>query len=327
MSPRSSEQGAALLVVLMLVAVIGSIAAVSLERMKLSTRQSLNLVATDQARAYGFTAETIALSRIADLVGRDTSRTTLAGDWQGRVIRFTVDGGSVGATLVDGGNCFNLNSVVEGDAGKRLSARPVGIEQFVELMTVVGVREREARPIAMALADWIDSDSAPLPGGAEDAAYARATAPYRTANNLMVDASELRVLAGMTPQIYALVRPWVCALPVVDLSPLNVNTLLPAQAPLVAMLVPRRLDLATARAMINARPQAGFGSILDFWALPAKRGVTPPSEALAQTRTKSRWFALDLSVELAGAELRQTGLVDAATVPARLVRRSYGDPT
>ena len=314
-----------MLVVLMLVAVIGTIAAVSLERMKLSARQSLNMAATDQARAYGYTAEAIALSRIADLVGRDATKTTLAGDWQARDIRFTVEGGAVSAKLLDGGNCFNLNSAVEGEADKLLSARPVGIEQFVALMTIVGVREIEARPIALALADWIDSDTVPLPGGAEDAVYARAKIPYRTANSLMVDASELRVLAGMTPQIYALVRPWVCALPVTDLSPLNANTLLPAQAPLVAMLMPRRLGVATARAMINARPQTGFGNVLDFWALPARSGITAPAEALAQTRIKSRWFALDLTVELAGAELRETGLVDAGSVPARLVRRSYGD--
>jgi general secretion pathway protein K len=265
LKPPQSETGAALLTVLMLVAVIGVIAAASLERMKIATRQSINMVAIDQARAYGLAAESVALSRIADLVGRDSGKTTLDGDWQGREIPFPIDGGTAKAKLLDGGNCFNLNSVVTGDVSTGLSARPVAIDQFAALMIVLGVRSNDARPIALALADWVDSDSAPLPGGAEDGSYARAKTPYRTANTLMADASEIRVLAGMTPQIYATIRPWVCALPVTDLSPINVNTLLPAQAPLVAMLIPGKLNVQTAKRMIDERPRGGYGSVVNFW--------------------------------------------------------------
>lgn len=326
MNIPSSERGAALLTVLMLVAVIGVIAATSLERMRLATRQTINIVALDQARAYGLAAETVALSRIADLVGRDAGKTTLDGNWQGREIPFPIDGGQARAALVDGGNCFNLNSVVEGDAGKALTVRPSGIAQFAELMIVLGVKPTEARRIAASLGDWIDSDGQPLPGGAEDSAYARAKNPYRTANNLMVDASELKLIDGMTASIYASVRPWVCALPVNDLSPINANTLLPEQAPLVAMLVPGRINLTIARAMIEARPQSGFSSASEFWALPARSGITASPEALGQTQVKSRWFALDVTIELAGAELRETALFDAGSPPVRLIKRAYGDP-
>lgn len=326
MNIPGSERGAALLTVLMLVAVIGVIAATSLERMRLATRQTINIVALDQARAYGWAAETVALSRIADLVGRDAGKTTLDGNWQGREIPFPIDGGQARAALVDGGNCFNLNSVVEGDAGKALTVRPTGIAQFSELMIVLGVKATDARRIAASLGDWIDSDGQPLPGGAEDSAYARAKNPYRTANNLMVDASELRLIDGMTSSIYALVRPWVCALPVNDLSPINANTLLPEQAPLVAMLVPGRINLTIARTMIEARPQSGFASASEFWALPARSGITASPEALGQTQVKSRWFALDVTIELAGAELRETALFDAGSPPVRLIKRAYGDP-
>ncbi len=327
MTPQRSETGAALLTVLMLVAVIGVIAAASLERMKIATRQSINMVAIDQARAYGLAAESVALSRIADLVARDAGKTTLDGDWQGREIPFPIDGGIASAKLLDGGNCFNLNSVVTGDAATQLSARPIAIDQFAALMVVLGVPSNEARPIALALADWVDSDSTPLPGGAEDGSYARAKTPYRTANTLVADASEIRVLAGMTPEIYGTIRPWVCALPVSDLSPINVNTLLPAQAPLISMLIPGRLNLQTAKRMIDERPRGGYTSIVSFWSLPAQSGITPPPEVVEQTRLKTRWFALDLSIELAGAELRETALVDAVIAPARLVRRAYGDPS
>ena len=324
---RPNETGAALLTVLMLVAIVAVLAAASLERLKLATRASVNMIAIDQARSYGYAAEAVALSRIADLVGRDAEKTTLAGDWQGRSIPFPIDGGTASARLVDGGNCFNVNSVVTpGPDQLQMIARPTAIVQFESLMVNLGVRPNEARPISVALADWIDSDMQPLPGGAEDSAYARAKIPYRTANDVMADGSEIRLLAGMTPAIYAIVRPWVCALPSTDLSPININTISPTQAPLIAMMIPGQLSVQAAKRMIDERPSNGYASIVSFWSLPALAGVSPSAEAQAQVTMKTRWFALDLSVTLAGAELRETALIDAGLAPARLVRRAYGDP-
>ncbi len=327
MNPPAPERGAALLSVLMLVAVIAVIAALSLERMRIATRQSINLAAMDQARAYGFAAEALATIRIGDMIARDAAKTTLAGGWLGRDIPFPIDEGTARATLTDGGNCFNVNSIVTGQSGQPLVARPTAISQFEALMVAIEIPSGDAAPIAVALADWVDSDSTPLPGGAEDASYGRATTPYRTANSMMADASEVRVLAGMTPAIYAKLRPWLCALPVTDLSPININTILREQAPLIAMLVPQRLDIGTVRRMIDARPQDGYGNAMIFWSLPALSGLTPSPEVIGQTQIKTRWFVLDLSVDLSGAELRETALIDGERAPARLVRRAYGDPS
>jgi general secretion pathway protein K len=325
--PPQSERGAALLTVLMLVAVIAVLAAASLERLKLATRASINMIAVDQSRSYGYAAEAVALSRISDLVGRDGTKTTLEGDWNGRPIPFPIDGGIATAILTDGGNCFNLNSVVTSDQQSgTLTTRPSAILQFESLMINLGIPANQARPLSFALGDWIDSDAVPMQGGAEDAAYTRGKVPYRTGNVMMADASELRVVAGMTPQLYATVRPWVCALPTTDMSPININTISPAQAPLVAMMVPGQVNVQTAKRVIDERPANGYASVVSFWSLPAFAGLSPSPEAQAQTQVKTRWFALDFSVALAGAEMRETALVDAALRPAKLVRRAYGDP-
>src|SRR3546814_6905391 len=92
-------------------------------------------------------------------------------------------------------------------------------------MQILGIDPALAASIAAAAADWIDTDDRPLPDGAEDDTYARAAIPYRTANRFVADASELRAMRGVTPAIYATLRPWICALPTSDLSPINVNTL------------------------------------------------------------------------------------------------------
>src|SRR3546814_13853393 len=74
-----------------------------------------------------------------------------------------------------------------------------------------------------------------------------------------------RSVRGVTPKIYARLRPWICALPVTDPVKLNVNTLAPEQAPLVAMLLPGEIGIADARAVLAARPAGGYGSSVRFW--------------------------------------------------------------
>ncbi len=324
---RPSEQGAALLTVLLIVAVMSVLAATALERLKLGTRLAANGGAIEQARLYATAVETIALYRIGDLIQRDGARTTLAGDWNGRPANFPIDGGVATARIDDGGNCFNLNSLVDHGGDGSLVVRPLALAQFTRLLTLLDVPGRDASAIAAAAADWIDSDSVPLPGGgAEDGIYAQRRPAYRTANTLMADASELRMVAGVSPDTYSRVRPFVCALPVTDPTMINVNTLASAQAPLLAMLLPS-LDVPRAQAAIALRPAQGWTSLTEFWNLPPL-GVGPaPDDARGLVTLRTRWFAVALTIELADAELEDHALIDAANRPGKLVRHSYGEPS
>jgi general secretion pathway protein K len=140
----------------------------------------------------------------------------------------------------------------------------------------------------------------------------------------MIDPSELRAVAGVRAPVYAALRPFLCALPVTDLSPINVNTLGPNQAVLLAMLAPG-IDVARAQRVIDDRPVIGWENLARFWGQPALTGT--PSEAQVQTQMKTRWFRLKVMIELAGAEFEEHALIDAALKPAKLVRRSYGEPS
>jgi general secretion pathway protein K len=324
MTPSAKEHGAALLTVLLLVAVMSVVAAAALERLTLATRLAANSGALDQARAFALAAETISIARIGDLKDRDKAKTTLHGNWHGRTTRLPIPGGVATARVTDGGNCFNLNSVVAGDDPENLKVRLFAVSQFTALMEVLGIAPRDAATVAAALADWIDSDAVPQPGGAEDEYYTQYARPYRAANRLMMDASELRAVAGVSPQIYATVRPWICALPVTDLSPINVNTLAPEQAPLVAMLIPGQLTIERARQMLAQRPAGGYGSTVAFWN-PATREDLSPGLAGTQIKLTTRFFRIDIMVELGDAEVTEQALVDAEEQPARLIRRQWGE--
>ncbi len=320
MKDRNSEEGAALLTVLLLVALISVLAVAALDKLTIATRLAGNMSAMDQSRAYAQAGELVAASRIADIAQAAPGRTTLAGGWLGKPMPFPIDGGTATVTLRDAGNCFNLNSLVTGSGEGGYTARPAAMLQFEGLMVAIGITRPVARRISLAATDWIDSDTQPLPGGAEDESYAG----YRTGNTLMADTSELRAVAGVTPAAFMALRPWVCALPEAALSPLNVNTLTEGQFPLLMMLLPGQLPDASARKLIAERPADGYSSVYDFWKLPALSGVTPAADVLGQPQLRTTWFDLGIAIELGGIHFHQSSLLDGRLQNIKTVRRNFG---
>jgi len=324
---RGPETGAALLTVLLLVAVIAVLAATALEKLRLSTRLAGNAAAIEQGRAYAQATEVLALTRIDAVLGngQGPQRVTLAGGWSNRPFGLPVPGGAAVARLTDGGNCFNLNGLVTRTGPGIYAVDAAGRVQFTRLMRLIGVPAPVADQIAAGAGDWIDSDDSEQPNGAEDRRYLVGEAPYRTAGTLMADASELRAVAGMTPDLYRVVRPWVCALPEAKPSVLNVNTLTPEQAPLVAMLFPDTLSVDAARQLLLRRPPQGYSDGTTFLNGASASGIV--ADAKGQAGVTTGWFALRIDVQLGAGSVEEHGLIDATRLPARLVSRQWGEPT
>ena len=324
MRPKASERGAALLSVLLLVAVMAVIAAVMLERLNLATRLAANSQAMAQARLHALSAESLAMARIRSLVALNPQRTVDPQGILGREIALPLSNALVVARIEDAGNCFNINSLVEGQEGNFV-LRPIGLAQLRALMTGLAIPEGEAIPLTDAIADWIDSDDISLPNGAEDSFYQGLPTPHRVANRLLVDPGELRAIRGMTPAYYTRLRPWLCALPGAELSPLNVNTLRPDQARLIAMLSPDTIDVPRAQSIIAQRPAGGVASVADFLRPIAAGGQSFGPEPLGQLKVTSRWFRIDLAVAVDSIRLEEEALVDVGVDPPRVVSRSWGD--
>jgi len=319
---RPGERGAALLTVLLLVAVIAVMAGAMLEKLRLSTRLAANAAAAEQARSWAVAAEALAAVRVGDLLGRSPNRVTLVGGWSDRPFGLPLPGGGAAtARVVDGGNCFNLNSlVVEASPGVYASDGEAR-GRFSRLMRYVGIPVQVADQVAGGAADWIDSDDQQQAGGAEDGRYTGQTVAYRTAGTLMADPSELRAVAGMTPAVYAQLRPWVCTLPIAGASPINVNTLTPEQAPLLAMMAPDTLSVDTARGLLARRPLQGWSDANAVFA------GTPNPPSITGLAVTSQWFALRIDVIMPGTQLEERALIDARRLPVRLVSRQWGEDT
>lgn len=306
---RTDRRGVALLTVLLLVAVVAVIAVAILDDVRFSIRRTTNAESGAQARWYALGAETLARRQIARLNDADAVRTPVDPQWNGRVFAFPIESGSIQAAIRDGQTCFNLNSVVEGH-GDVFQRRPLGVEQFVILARTVGVPEGQGRQIAEALADWIDADGTPGSGGGEDSLYAARNPAYRTAGTLLAEVSELRAVRGVDAAAYTRLRPYVCALPIADLSPVNVNSLTPDLAPLLVMLTEGRLSLPAARRAIEATPPDGWNDINAFWAQPALRTLDRLPETSDQVTVRTLYFTFRADVEFGGARIVRTALLE-----------------
>lgn len=322
-----NERGAALLSVLLLVAVMAVLAAVMLDRLNLATRLAGNAQGMTRARLIAMSAESAALARLQALVSTNGDRTVDPAGLLSRDLPVPVAGATVTVRIDDAGNCFNVNSLVEQGIDGRLTLRVAALTQLRALMAQVGIEANEGARLSDAMADWIDSDSVPLTNGAEDETYRAMPVPYRTANRLIVDITELRAVRGMTGQLYQRLRPWLCALPAPDLSPIQLNTLRLDQAPLLVMLAPQAIRPDRARAVIGARPRLGWGSSADAMRMLGVGGAGVGAVPVGQLTVRSRWFLLTQTVRVGSTTLEEQALVDTGVTPARIAFRSWGDET
>jgi len=78
------------------------------------------------------------------------------------------------------------------------------------LFRAVGVPAEKATGLASAMVDWRDADSLTQPqGGAEDPDYAEAGLPYGAKDSPFETVAEMEQVLGMTPQVYAKVLPYL----------------------------------------------------------------------------------------------------------------------
>ncbi len=299
------QQGVALITALLVVA-IATVAAVAM-----ATRQQLDIMRTggllhsEQAYAYLLGAESwaqVVLMRDK----RDSKIDTLYEDWSTQPPVSVVEGGSLIGRILDLQGRFNLNSLVD-DKGV---ADKDAITRYKRLLRQLELDETLADP----LADWIDSDiNVRFPDGAEDEAYLGAATPYRTANRLLVDISELRLIKGYEPDVIDKLRPFIAVLP--EVTPLNVNT---ASAEVLST-VAENMSLADGESLIQARGEDGFQSVVKFTQqkeLSGKQQLTT-----AQLSVESQWFLMVGEANIGQSRARLASLIQRTDKTTLVVRR------
>jgi general secretion pathway protein K len=236
------QQGVAIIMVLLIVAIATSLAAYMAMQQNLWQRQVESQFERAQARQLG-------------AAGIDWARAVLAEDargnavdhekeiWTLRLPAIPVEGGEVIGAIEDRQGLFNLNNVAS------------NVAQFQRLLAVLGLPP----DLAPALADWIDADSEPQAGGAEDGYYLALAQPYRTSNRALVELGELVRIQGFDSRTIESLRAFVSVLPAAR-TPVNVN-FAPAEV-LVAVI--EGMTLSDARLLVQQRQGQPYKDIADF---------------------------------------------------------------
>lgn len=205
-----SQRGVALATAVLIVAVCATAAASILSRLELDIRRTANVVNSDQALRYGVAAEDF-IAALLKLEAENTKFDHPGEEWA-KPITLPIEDGFLQGRLIDQSGCFNVNNLDGRNATEHRA-------QLARLLSALGIDPG----VAQAITDWIDPDSNPTaPSGAEDGQYLSNNPPYRTANTEIDSVSELRLVFGVTDEVFTKLQPHVCATP--KNRPINVNT-------------------------------------------------------------------------------------------------------
>ncbi|MEZ5507687.1 MAG: type II secretion system protein GspK [Gammaproteobacteria bacterium] len=112
---------------------------------------------------------------------------------------------------------FNINSLADPDAKRQALFAGVFASMINDLLTSNPDAFPEgttANMLKERVIDWLDTDQENTGfDGREDDDYFRKERPYRTANHVITDASELLLIDGFTPQALALLEDKISFLP------------------------------------------------------------------------------------------------------------------
>lgn len=238
--PRKHQRGVALLTAILITALASILAVTMASRQHVEIRRTANVLESERAYLFALGAE----GWVKHILQRDDpQKDSLDEDWALNLPPISVEGAQLAGHVEDLQGRFNLNNVVlQGKAHKP------AVELFQHLL-----QSLEMSPdLAQALVDWIDEDmDVSFPGGAEDDEYLSMPVPYRAANRPLISPSELLLIKGFTPEIYAVLAPLVTALPIP--TPININTAPPQVLALLGEGVSAG-DLEAVVALRNDKP-------------------------------------------------------------------------
>jgi len=255
--PRRNR-GAAIILAMLVAALAATVAmAIAAEQ-----RRWVNTVAArrDQVQAQSLALAALQWSRQILVENSGSGVDSLGQPWALPLPATPLENGSIEGRIVDAQGLLNVNNATltgtQGDEERASLAR-------------LFARQGVTAAALDALADWIDADDQAHANGAEDAFYARAAAPYLTANAPLVRVGELGAVRYFDDAALARALPYLTALSAG--TPLNVNT---APLAVLAAALPAVAPEALAR-LAAERVERPFTNIADF---RNRLGDTPISD-------------------------------------------------
>jgi len=320
---RRQQQGVALLIALVLVALAAILATKLTFDGYIERRRAVGILAAEQAIQFGLGAEALAADALSQTAQSGGQQFTLAQAWAQPTVPMPItpqdnpEGepiGTIQGALEDMQGRFNLNNLARLGTDNKEDPQP--LEQFQRLLASVGINPK----FAMMARDWIDADNVPGdPDGAEDAVYTMQTPPYLTGNWPMTSPTELMALPGFGADQYRKIAPYVTALPTA-LASINICT---APAAVLMSLAPNLNGEYTDQVLASGRKSGCFPDMASF------RNVLGGQQAAAlngRIGTTSSYFRLTTHVTLGTSEFTLYSLLSLGRGGSKVtpLLRSFG---
>lgn len=321
------DRGAVLITILLIVTVMASTAVLVVDDIRFGVKRGTASQAATQSHWYAIGSEMLASGALKQTLALSPDKTDLTQPWAAQSGEFFVPGGLIDGRLSDATGCLNVNSLVTADDTRSLIANETVQPFFADLLRAINLSDGEAEQIISGITDWIDTDSQISQNGAEDFEYLIAVPPYRTANGLIADIATLRAVEAFTPDLYGQLRPFLCAHPTTEFTPININTLDTEHgAVLISALLGEEVTALEATTLLSQRPSAGFERIEDVWEQEILAGKQIPEARRALFDVKSRYFVLNARVIYGETDTAVESLFEIRGGSiVRLVSRQFGE--
>jgi general secretion pathway protein K len=304
---RHKQQGVAIILILLIVAIATSLAAYIATQQSLWQRQVESQFERGQTRQLGTAGITFARAALYSHYIELTQSGKPTVDhqkslWTLKLPPIPAETGEVVGYIEDRQGRFNLNNVM------------VYFAEFEALLTALGL----PLELAPALVDWIDPGSVVTAnGGAEDEYYLALSKPFRTANKPLVELGELVNIKGFDQRVIEILTKHVSVLPVTSNTPdakkINVNFATPEV--LVAMT---GMDKNVAQKLAEDARSNYFTDVADFekrWKLASGK-ATPTRVMPADLFTVQTFYYLITGAANVGQAIVKTQvLVERSNSP------------
>ncbi|MDT8384603.1 MAG: type II secretion system minor pseudopilin GspK [Gammaproteobacteria bacterium] len=323
-APHNRQQGVALITALLISALVTVAAVAMASRQQLDIRRTGNMLEADQAYMYALAAEAWG-SQILRQDRQTTQIDTLDEDWATQLPPVPIEGGMISGSIEDLQGRFNLNNLIDTNAGSNSTPNQEQIRVLQRILAQVSLVEKDVQlsPFMVnRVADWIDPDLNALADGAEDMNYLSLDVPYRAANRRMVSPTELAAVAGFSLRDVAALAPLIATLPqaatATSGTTVNVNT-----APeLVLMSLHEDITARIAEELAQYRRATPFEKPEDFVTkLLSDYQITLDPKLVG---VSSDYFLITSDAAIGRTSLRMYSLLARVGNDINVVRRGIG---
>ncbi|MCK7451473.1 type II secretion system minor pseudopilin GspK [Enterobacter chengduensis] len=262
------QKGVALLVVLILLVMMSALAAKISQQFCRNLQKTHYQVSQQQLRWAMQAQEKVVKERLQSDASGESNALSPDGGWH-QPLETQGDDYTVVSQVEDAQDCFNVNNLLaaekpaQGQAQPAVPEKPRNERIVEQILTQSGLSQTTAEEVYLQLVDYLDGDTTTTKDGAETDAWAGVVPARQPANQMMRTISEIKLLPAFPATAYPKVSKLLCALPD-SASKVDVNTLKPDRAALLAALFPGKMNEDDAVRLIESRPESGWENMEIF---------------------------------------------------------------